>query len=68
MAFNQSEQGVVLADANIGTGVKLGAALAHDDGACSDVFTSESLDAQHFGVGVTTVARRAAAFFLCHGE
>src|SRR5258708_8240821 len=46
--------------------MELGATLAHDDRAGRDQFTTESLHAEHFGLGIAPVSRRAAAFFLCH--
>jgi hypothetical protein len=46
--------------------MELGATLTNDDRASADQFTTESLDAEHLWLGITTGARRAAAFFLCH--
>src|SRR6478672_1002150 len=66
VALHQGEQRVVLAHADVGAGVELGAALAHDDGTGADEFTAESLHAEHLGLGIPPVSRRAAAFFLCH--
>ena len=51
MAVDQREQRVVLADADVHTGVELGAALANDDGTCGDQLTAVGLDAQHLGLG-----------------
>src|SRR5256885_11466121 len=66
MAVHQSVQGVVLTHADVVAGMELGATLAHDDRAGRDQFTTESLHAEHFGLGIAPVSRRAAAFFLCH--
>jgi len=44
-AFDQGEQGVILAATNTGTGVEVGATLADDDLACIDGLTAEALDA-----------------------
>jgi len=66
MAVHQGKQSVVFADADIVACMELGATLTNDDRASADQFTTESLDAEHFWLGITTVARRAAAFFLCH--
>ena len=66
VAVHQSKQGMVFADTHIHTGVKLGAALAHDDRASRDEFTAESFYTEHFGIGIASISRRAAAFFLCH--
>jgi hypothetical protein len=64
----QSEQGVVAATANARTGVEVGAALADDDFASGNYLAAEALDAEVLGVGVTTVASGARAFFVCHLE
>src|SRR5690606_17002342 len=66
VALYQSKQGVILANTDVGAGVELSATLANNDRACADQFTTESLHTQHFWLGITSVARRAAAFFLCH--
>jgi len=66
MAVNQGEQSVVFADADIIASMELGTTLTNNDRACADQFATESLDAKHLWLGITTVARRAAAFFLCH--
>src|SRR5215208_3747578 len=66
VAVHQREQRVVLADAHIRARVEPGAALAHDDGAGADQFAAERLHAEHLGLGIPPVSRRAAAFFLCH--
>src|SRR5690606_31784611 len=66
LAVDQREQGVVLADADVGAGVETGAALAHDDRASRDLLAAKNLDAQSLRFRVATVTRRAAALFLCH--
>merc|ERR1712173_311299 len=60
------EQGVVLAHADIGTRIELGAALAHDDVAGDDVLAAELLHAKATTGRITTVTRRTACFFMCH--
>ena len=50
LAVNQSKQGMVLADTDIGAGVKPGAALANNDAACIDDFAAKFFDAEHFGL------------------
>ena len=47
---------VILADADAGSGVPGGAALADDDIACHDVFAAEGLDAEPAACGVAAVA------------
>jgi hypothetical protein len=66
IAFNQCKQSVILADADIGSGVELGAALANNDGASANQLTTELLHTEHFRLRVAPISRRAAAFFLCH--
>src|SRR5690348_9342275 len=60
------EQGVVLADADIGAGMELGAALAHEDVAGEDELIAEPLHAQPLAGGIAAVARAAACFLMCH--
>ena len=62
------EQGVVRADADIGAGMPLGAALAHDDVARNDGFRTELLHAEALAGRVAAVAGRAACFLVCHGS
>ncbi len=66
VAVYQCKQGVVHANTDVGAGMELGTALAHDDGTSRDQLTAESLHAEHLGLGIAPVSRRAAAFFLCH--
>src|SRR3954468_13793152 len=51
------EQGEVLADTDILTGVPLGTALAHDNVAAATSFAAEQLDAQALTARVAPVAR-----------
>ena len=62
----QGEQCVVAATANAGARVEVRATLADDDLACGNYLTTEALDAEVLGVGVTTVASGTRAFFMCH--
>src|SRR5690606_5954396 len=48
LAVDQREQGVVLADADVGAGMEASAALAHDDRASRDLLAAKNLDAQSF--------------------
>jgi hypothetical protein len=50
MTVHQGEQRVVFANANIGTGMELGATLSHDDGACAHQLATKRFDTQHFGL------------------
>src|SRR5215472_11180784 len=66
LAVDEREQRVVTAGADVLAGVELGAALANDDRAGRHRLAAEHLDAEHLRLRVAAVARRAAAFFLCH--
>ncbi len=57
VAFRQRKQGVILADADIGARVELGAALTHDDRAAADQFAAKFLHAEHFGLRIAPVSR-----------
>src|SRR5687768_14137067 len=55
-AVGLGEQSMVLADADIGAGVELGAALADQDVAGEHFFRAELLDAEAPAGGIATVA------------
>ena len=63
---DEREQRVVVATADTGAGVEVGAALANDDLAGVDELTTEALDAEALGVGVAAVAGRTGALLVCH--
>jgi hypothetical protein len=63
---NQCEQGVVAANANVVACLELGPALANKVGAAKHCLSVTDLYAQHLRVAITSVARRAYAFFVCH--
>src|SRR3954452_12714127 len=65
-AVRLGEQGVVLADADIGAGVELGAALADEDVAGDHALVAELLHAQALAGGIAAVPGTAACFFMCH--
>ncbi len=65
MAFDQREQGVVLAQADIGAGMNLGAALTDDDVAGENMFAAELLAALTASGAVATVAGATACLFMC---
>src|SRR5690606_7922206 len=66
MAVDQGIQRVIVAAADIATGVELGANLADQDAASSDTLATEPLDAAALSVAVATVAAAALAFLMCH--
>jgi hypothetical protein len=73
-AFNRKKHGaclggkecVVFANANIFTGVKLGAALTHDNAASRNNLTAKGFYAQAFTFGVATVAGTTTCFLVGH--
>ena len=65
-AVAQSEQGVVLAAANVLTGVDVGATLANQDFARANDLAGKTLAAQTLGVGIAAVSGGAKTFFMCH--
>src|SRR3989442_3442014 len=62
----QREDRVVATDARTGPGAELRAALAHDDRACGHLLAGEHLHAEHLGVRVASVARRAKTLLVRH--
>jgi hypothetical protein len=65
-ASGKSEQGVILATANVHSGVEVGAALTNDDFACVYNLASVTLHAETLCVRVAAVTGRANTFFGSH--
>src|SRR5687767_14908206 len=65
-AVRLGEQGMILADTDIGAGVELGAALADQNVAGDHDLLAELLHAQPLAGGIAAVARTAACFLMCH--
>src|SRR3546814_5489773 len=65
-AFDQREQRVVLADADIAAGMILRPALPDDDVARNDGLAAELLHAETAAGGIASVARTAACFLVSH--
>ena len=63
-AVNQSEQGVILADTYIDTGMDVGASLTNQNVASQNELTVCTLDAQALCLGVTAVLGGAAALLM----
>src|SRR3546814_9903881 len=57
-AFDEREQRVILADADIAARIEFGAALAHEDVARNGDFAAELLHAETTACRIATVARR----------
>ncbi len=66
VTIDQSKQSVVFANADIHAGMEFGSTLTNNDCTSGDVLTTELLHPKHLWLGVTSISRRAAAFFLCH--
>ena len=63
--FDSSENGVILAHANIVAGMEFGATLTNDDAASGYQLAVMSFGAQTLRVGVTTVVGATGTFFMC---
>jgi hypothetical protein len=66
LAVHQCKQGMVFAHTDVFTGMNFRAALTNDDAACVDRLTAIDFDAESLCLGIATVKRSAAAFFVCH--
>ena len=62
--FAQSEQGIVAADAAVGAGMDVGAALANKNVASQNELTVSALGAKALGLGITAVLGGAHTFFM----
>ncbi len=65
-AGHLGEDGVIAAYADMPAGMKLGAALAHDDVARNDALAAELLDPEATAGRIAPVARGAACFLMRH--
>jgi hypothetical protein len=63
---DEREEGVVLAEANIGARMEFRTALTDEDVAGDNVLTAELLHAKATAGRITTVTRGAACFFMGH--
>ena len=63
-AVGQSEQSIVAAAANIGTGMDLRAALLDEDVASQNILTVSTLYAKALRLGITAILSRADTFFM----
>jgi len=62
----EGEKRVVTADADIGAGMEVRTALAHDDIACPNCLAAKDLDAQSLRFRIATVTSTAACLFVSH--
>ena len=68
LAVNESEQRVVLAHANVGTGVVSRAALTHDDVTSNESLAPKDFHAETFGMRFAAVVGLADTFLVSHLE
>ena len=67
LAIDEREKRMVLTNADVRAGMKLGTTLANDDRTGRNLLAAEHLHAQHLGLGVAAVPCGTAALFLCPG-
>ena len=65
-AIDLGKQGVVTTHTDIVAGMELRAALTNDDAASVNGCVTKNLHTKTLGLGITTVAGRTAALFMCH--
>lgn len=65
-SFRDRVKGVVLADANAGSCMNFGSALADDDIAWANGRAVTTLDAETFRLGIAAVSCRSLGKFMCH--
>ena len=63
-AVNQSEQGIILTNANVDTGMDMGASLANQNVASQNELTVSALYTQTLGLGITAVLGGTAALVV----
>jgi hypothetical protein len=65
-ACGKCKECVVTADANIDAGMKLCAALTHEDVAGEYYLTAKAFNPEALGITFAAVSRTSAAFFMSH--
>ena len=65
-AVNLGKQGVVTTHTDVVAGVELRTTLTNNDAASIDSCITKNLHTKTLSLGVTTVAGRTAALFMCH--
>lgn len=68
VSFDEGEDGVVAAHADIPPGMPLGSLLADNNVAGNDEFAAELLDTQSLGDRVTTVAAGTLTLLMSHRQ
>ena len=63
-AVNQSEQGIITTNANVDTGMDVGASLANQNVASQNELTVSTLNAQALCLGITAVLSRTTALMV----
>src|SRR6266851_1446526 len=67
LAADLCEQGMVLADPDIVSGMNASAALANDDAACGHDLPAVALHPESLRLGIAAIAGTAARFLVRHG-
>ena len=65
-AVREREEGVVAADADVGSGAETGAALANEDVAGDDRLAAKFFHAEALADAIASVAYAALTFFMRH--
>ncbi len=63
-AVDKCKESVVFADADVVTGMELGASLTNENVACENELTVRTFCTQSFCGALTTVVRRTGTFFM----
>jgi hypothetical protein len=66
LAVHEGEDGEVFAETDVCAGLPLGAALAADDVAGDDNFTTELFDAETLALAIASVFNATLTFFMSH--
>ena len=65
-AVYESEEGIILALADVGARMDLGSALTNENVAGENELTVSTLRAETLGLGIAAVLGGAHSFFMCH--
>ena len=63
-AIDRCKERIVLANADVGAGMEMRAALTHENVACEDKLTVRTLRTETLGMAIAAVAGRTNAFFM----
>jgi hypothetical protein len=66
VTIDQGEERMVATNTDMIARANLGATLAHDNTACGNQLPIETLNPQHLGIAISTVAGTTYTFLMCH--